>query len=141
MTAKEYLSQAYRLDQRINSNIEEVTMLREMANSISSPSWGEKVQTSRSTEAPFVRSLEKIMDLEDIINKEIDTLICLKKQIRTVIEAVQNTDERLVLRYRYIHNCTWEQIGNELNADARTIRRWHGEALLKVKVPENPIVI
>ena len=121
MTAKEYLSQAYRLDQRINSNIEEVTMLREMANSISSPSWGEKVQTSRSTEAPFVRSLEKIIDLEDTINKEIDTLVCLKKQIRTVIEAVQNTDERLVLRYRYIHNCTWEQIGNELNADARTI--------------------
>ena len=34
MTAKEYLSQAYRLDQRINSNIEEVTMLREMASSI-----------------------------------------------------------------------------------------------------------
>lgn len=32
MTAKEYLSQAYRLDQRINSNIEEVTMLREMAS-------------------------------------------------------------------------------------------------------------
>ena len=117
MTAKEYLSQAYRLDQRINSNIEEVTMLREMASSISSPSWGEKVQTSRSTEAPFVRSLEKIMDLEDTINKEIDTLVCLKKQIRT------------------------EQIGNELNADARTIRRWHGEALLKVKVPENPIII
>ncbi|HIZ83244.1 MAG TPA: DUF1492 domain-containing protein [Firmicutes bacterium] len=141
MTAKEYLSQAYRLDQRINSNIEEVTMLREMANSISSPSWSEKVQTSRSTEAPFVRSLEKIMDLEDTINKEIDTLVCLKKQIRTVIESVQNTDERLVLRYRYIHNCTWEQIGNELNADARTIRRWHGEALLKVKVPEKPIVI
>ena len=55
MTAKEYLSQAYRLDQRINSNIEEVTMLREMASSISSPSWGEKVQTSRSTEAPFVK--------------------------------------------------------------------------------------
>ena len=79
MTAKEYLSQAYRLDQRINSNIEEVTMLREMASSISSPSWGEKVQTSRSTEAPFVRSLEKIMDLEDTINKEIDTLVCLKR--------------------------------------------------------------
>ena len=87
MTAKEYLSQAYRLDQRINSNIEEVTMLREMASSISSPSWGEKVQTSRSTEAPFVRSLEKIMDLEDTINKEIDTLVCLKKQIPLLMTA------------------------------------------------------
>lgn len=141
MTAKEYLSQAYRLDQRINSNIEEISRLREMATSISSPSWGEKVQSTRSTDAPFVRCLEKIMDLESVINEEINALVELKKEIRTVIEAVQNTDERLVLRYRYIHNCTWEQIGNELNADARTVRRWHGEALQNVKVPENPIKI
>lgn len=141
MTAKEYLSQAYRLDQRINSNIEEISRLREMATSISSPSWGEKVQSTRNTDAPFVRCLEKIMDLESVINEEIDALVELKKEIRTVIEAVQNTDERLVLRYRYIHNCTWEQIGNELNADARTVRRWHGEALQNVKLPENPIKI
>ena len=141
MTAKEYLSQAYRLDQRIDSNIAEITRLREMACGISSPSWEEKVQTSRSTEAPFVRSLEKIMDLEDTINKEIDTLVCLKKQIRTVIEAVQNTDERLVLRYRYIHNMTWEQIGGELNADESTIRRWHKAALSAVVVPTEPIRI
>ena len=61
MTAKEYLSQAYRLDQRIDSNISEITRLREMACGISSPSWEEKVQTSRNTDAPFVRCLEKIM--------------------------------------------------------------------------------
>lgn len=50
MTAKEYLSQAYRLDQRIDSNIAEITRLREMACGISSPSWEEKVQTSRNTD-------------------------------------------------------------------------------------------
>ena len=99
------------------------------------------MQSSRKTDAPFVHCLEKIVDLEETINSEIETLVCLKKQIRTVIEAVPNTDERLVLRYRYIHNCTWEQIGNELNADARTVRRWHNEALLKVKVPQNAIKI
>lgn len=141
MTAKEYLSQAYRLDQRIDSNIAEITRLREMACGISSPSWEEKVQTSRNTDAPFVRCLEKIMDLEKVVNGEIDTLVDLKRQIRTTIESVPNTDEQLVLRYRYIHNCTWEQIGNELNADARTIRRWHGDALQKVKVPQDAIKI
>lgn len=141
MTAKEYLSQAYRLDQRIDSNIAEITRLREMACGISSPSWEEKVQTSRNTDAPFVRCLEKIMDLEKVVNSEIDTLVDLKRQIRTTIERVPNTDEQLVLRYRYIHNCTWEQIGNELNADARTIRRWHGDALQKVKFPQDAIKI
>ena len=37
MTAKEYLHQAYRLDQKINSDIEELSSLREMSGSISSP--------------------------------------------------------------------------------------------------------
>lgn len=141
MKAKEYLHQAYRLDHRINSDIEEMARLREMASSVSSPVFGEKVQTSRSTEAPFVRCIEKIMLLEKQINNEIDTLVDLKEQIRGVIDRVPDTDERMVLRYRYVHNYTWEQIGDELNADKSTVRRWHGNALLHTEVPENPIII
>ena len=110
MTNKEYLRQAYRLDQKINSDIEEVARLREMAGSISSPVLGDKV-------------------------------VDLKSQMRDVIAAVPDTDERMVLRYRYIHNLTWEQIGNELNADKSTIRRWHGSALTHVVLPEDPIKI
>lgn len=141
MTNKEYLRQAYRLDQKINSDIEEVARLREMAGSISSPVMGDKVQTSRSGNAPFVRSIEKILLLEEKINREIGTLVDLKSQMREVIAAVPDTDERMVLRYRYIHNLTWEQIGNELNADKSTIRRWHGSALTHVVLPEDPIKI
>jgi len=141
MTAKEYLRQAYRLDQKINSDLEEVAALREMASSVSSPQLSERVQTSRKGDAPFVRCLEKIMALEDKINKEIDLLVELKKEIRMVITTVEDTDERMVLKYRYVHNYTWEQIGNELHADARTVRRWHGKALLHVVLPESPITI
>ena len=79
------------------------------------------MQTSRNTDAPFVRSVFKIMELEDKINAEIDNLVELKKQIRSVIDEVANTDERMVLRYRYIHNLTWEQIGDELHADRTTV--------------------
>lgn len=141
MTAKEYLRQAYRLDQKINSDLEEVAALREMASSVSSPQLSERVQTSRKGDAPFVRCLEKIIELEDKINKEINLLVELKKEIRTVITTVEDTDERMVLKYRYVHNYTWEQIGNELHADARTVRRWHGKALLHVVLPENPITV
>jgi len=141
MTVKEYFYQAYRLDQRINSNLEEVTALREMSSSVSSPLLTERVQTSRKRDAPFVRCIEKIIDLEEKINKEIDLLVELKKEIRGVISTVEDTDERLVLKYRYIHNYTWEQIGNELHADSRTVRRWHGSALQHVRLPENPVEI
>ena len=141
MTAKEYLHQAYRLDHRINSDIEELQKLREMSCSISAPQLGERVQTSRSYEAPFVRSVEKILALEKRIDAEIDLFVDLKKEIRSVIEQVENTDEQMVLRYRYIHNLTWEQIADELNADKVTVWRWHKKALQSAVLPENPLII
>ena len=141
MTPKEYLKQAYRLDHRINSDIAELGRLREMSTSISSPSLGEKVQTNRNTDSPFVKCLERIYSLEEKINEEIDLLVNLKEEIRSVIDMVSNTDERMVLRYRYIHNYTWEQIGDVLGADSRTVRRWHGQALGHVTLPENLLKI
>lgn len=141
MTPKEYLKQAYCLDHRINSDIAELGRLREMSTSISSPGLGEKVQTNRNTDAPFVKCLERIYSLEEKINKEIDLLVNLKEEIRSVIDMVSNTDERMVLRYRYIHNYTWEQIGDVLGADSRTVRRWHGQALGHVTLPENLLKI
>ncbi len=141
MTAKEYLRQAYRLDQKINSDIAEAERLREIAAGVSAPKLGDRVQTSSSGDAPFVRSLEKVMELEDEINREIDLYVDLKKQMRQVISAVPNTDERLALKYRYIHNYTWERIGMELKADRTTIYRWHNRALHHVVLPDNPIKI
>ena len=141
MTSKEYLRQAYRLDQKIQSDIEEVTRLRAMSVSISAPVSGEKVQASLPSDAPFARCVEKILLLEEKINAEIDVLVDLKEQIREVIAAVSNTDEQMVLRCRYVHNMTWEEIGSEMKANARTVRRWHGAALLHVTMPKNPIKI
>lgn len=141
MTAKEYLRQAYRLDHRINSDLAELERLRDMEGSISSPSFEEHYNPNHNTEAPFIRCLEKVWDLKMKIKTEIDKLISLKDQMREVIDAVQNTDEQMVLRYRYIHNMTWEQIGDELKADESTVRRWHCRALASVIVPADPIVI
>lgn len=141
MTAKEYLRQAYRLDHRINSDIAEMERLQEMAESVGSPGFEEHYNPNRPSEAPFVRCLEKVWDLEQKINSEIDRLIDLKAQMREVIATASNADEQMVLRYRYIHNMTWEQIGDELHADRTTVYRWHNSALNHVTLPEDPIRI
>ena len=75
MLIKDYLSQAYRLNQRISSNIEEFSRLQEMSCSLSSPKLGDKVQTSKNTDAPFVNCLEKIEGLQNVINDEIEKLM------------------------------------------------------------------
>jgi DNA-directed RNA polymerase specialized sigma24 family protein len=141
MTVKEYLRQAHRLDQMIDSDLREVAALRELAVSVSAIGMTERVRSSRKTEAPYARCVETIVDLEEKIDREIDLLVELKEQIRTAISTVEDPDERMVLRYRYVNGFTWEQIGAEMHVDGRTARRWHEAALLHVSLPEEPIEV
>ena len=140
MTAKEYLNQAYRLDQRINSKIAQVSDLNDLATKCTFTLTGMPHSPSKAS-SPMKKAITKIIDLQNEINDDIDRLVDLKAEIATVIKSVKNPDEQLILRYRYIHNFTWEQIGNEMYADSRTVRRWHSKALQHVKLPEKPIRI
>ena len=129
MKAKEYLRQAFCLNRRIASDVEEMKELRELAESVTSPQYGERVQTSPSYTAPFVRSIEKLVDLEAKIADELDRLVDLKTEIRETIDRVEDADQRMLLRYRYIHFHTWEEIADEMNYGLRWVYIIHGHAL------------
>lgn len=75
MTAKEYLNQAYRLEQRIKLAKMEIEDLQELSCSVSSPGFEEHYNATRNTEAPFVKTLYKIMEMQDKVNKELDLLL------------------------------------------------------------------
>ena len=141
MTPKAYLNQAYRLEQRIRLDTEELENLRTLAATVSSPGFEEHYNPNHPTDAPFVKTLNRIWEMEQKVKDELDLLLRLKKEIQSVIAKVDNTDERLILTYRYLKNYTWARIGDELYADERTIRRWHDRALSHVVVPENPVVL
>lgn len=99
MTAKQYLSQAYRLNERINSDLSELDRLRDLATSLSGVNYdGVRVSKTRSTEAPFEKTICKIIDAERKINAEIDRLVDLKAEISEAISQLANVDEQLLLR-------------------------------------------
>lgn len=75
MTNKEYLNQAYRLNERINSDLKELDELRALAVNIGSPSIGERVSGSHSTEAPFARAVIRIDELERKGFKELNLIL------------------------------------------------------------------
>ncbi len=136
MTAKEYLRQAYRLNELIDSRITELERLRDYSTRLTSCSFeGERVSKSRSTEAPFVRVIEKIVDLEKVINRDIDRYVDLKTEMNAAIDRVSNVDERLLLRYRYLNNYSWDDIAQLLNVSGRTVHRIHSSALYNFPVP------
>lgn len=141
MTIQEYLGQAYQLDQRINSHIEEAKRLRDMATSLSSPSLGDKVQACPDGNAPFVKQIERIIQLENKINAEIDTLVALKEQIHDVISQIPDPEEYMILRYRYIDRMSWDKIALKMRFAESTIYRRHRSALRRIQMPENPIMI
>jgi hypothetical protein len=102
MTAQQYLSQAYRLDQRIQLNQSELDNLRTLAASVGSPGFEEHYNPNHPTDAPFVKTLEKIWEMEQKISAELSQLIHLKQEILMVLSKVDDVDERLVLTYRYL---------------------------------------
>lgn len=135
MTAKEYLGQAYRLNEIVNSHLAEIDNLRALASSVSSSNLGERVDHTRSTDPPFVRSVCKIIDMERELCADVERLIALKKEISNAINAVANADEKMLLRYRYINNYSWGKIGILMNVSNRTVHRIHSAALQNFIVP------
>lgn len=139
MTVKEYLNQAYLLDQRIHSNTIECDELRQMAQNISSPGFEEHFNASKSADAPYIRTLEKLWEMEEKVLQEQELLVNLKAQIREVIGQVEKSEQQAVLRFRYIHNYSWPMIAEELGVDKGTVQRWHNKAVAKIILPPNVI--
>lgn len=129
MKAKEYLQQLKRLDTLINQKIQELGELRAMSTVGSVDYSKERVQSSSSQDAPFVRVIHKIIELEEEINAEIDKFIDKKHLIINQIQELHNADEINVLYDRYVEFKTFEKIAVDLNYTIRNIYFIHGRAL------------
>ena len=89
MTVKEYLGQAYRLDQRINSKLEQLESLNGLATKCTSTLTGMPKNPSRST-SMMADAVAKIVDLQAEINRDIDLLVDLKCEMVRVIKNVES---------------------------------------------------
>ena len=135
MTAKEYLSQAYRLDHRINSKLSQIASLNELATRCTSTLTGMPRNPNRAT-SKMEEAITKIIDLEAEINRDIDRLVDLKREITEVIKAVGNPEYQTVLEKRYLCFLTWEQIAVDLDYSIDNVFKIHKKALAIVKTPK-----
>ncbi len=79
-------------------------------------------------------AITKIIDLQAEINRDIDTLVDLKRDLSATIKAVGNTEYQTVLEKRYLCFETWEQIAVSMNYAIRYLYELHGKALECVKM-------
>ena len=84
MTVKAYLGQAYRLDQRINSKLEQIASLNELATKCTFTLTGMPRNPNRST-STMADAVVKIVDLQAEINRDINRLVDLKREMGRII--------------------------------------------------------
>ena len=135
MTSKEYLGQAYRLDQRIHSKLEQVASLNELATKCTSTLTGMPHNPNGST-STMADTVAKIVDLQTEINCDIDHLVDLKREMVMLIKAVGNTEYQTLLELRYLCFKTWEQIAVDMGYNVRHVYRLHDEAMENIAIPK-----
>ena len=133
MTIKEYLSQAYRIDQRINSQLEQVRSLRELAVKATS-TLSDTYSSGNGNKQKMEGVIVKIIDLENEIDEEIDRLVDLKQEIVSMIKQVKNPEYQTLLELRYLNFKTWEQIATEMQYSIQHIFRIHNKSLSLLKI-------
>ena len=131
--AKTYLSQLHRLDKLIDNKLAELNSLKELSISISAIAYDEdKVQTSGPSDKAG-NIIAKIVDLEKDINRDIDRLIDIKKEVMITIDKIEDHDLRCLLQYRYLQFKTWESIAVEMGYSYQWVHKLHSKALEEVE--------
>ena len=128
MTAKEYLSRAYRIDQRINTKLMRISELRALAQKCTVAYGGERVSRTRNV-ASLEDSVMKIMEAEKELDAQIDLLVDTKKEIESVIEQVPDVDCRLLLKMRYLAMESWTESARQMNTYRMRVYRLHDKSL------------
>ena len=134
MTAKEYLSLAYRLDQQIDAKIMQVASLNDLATKCNATLSGMPHNPNRGG-STMADTVVKIVDLQHEINDDIDRLVDLKRDIIKAIKGIGNQEYETILEKRYLCFQPWEQIAVDMKRNVRHLYRLHDEALELIVVP------
>lgn len=125
---KEYLGQAHRLDQRINSKLEQIALLRDLATKVT-VTYSDMPRNPNKGGSRVEDTVIKIMGLEEEINQDIDRLVDLKADITHLIKKLDNHDHQILLEQRYLCFKSWEQISVDMDYSIQHIFRLHDKAL------------
>ena len=128
LTAKEYLAQVYRIDQRINAKLDQVENLRALTRKATVSYGSEPVSHTRKVTA-MEDTIIRLMEAEYDLTQQIDKLLDKKMEIAACIEKVDKPNEQMLLEKRYLCFQTWEQIATDMKCTVRWAHILHERAL------------
>ena len=131
LKAKEFLMQAYHIDIRINSKIDQISSLHDLATKATSTLSDMPGSATRNVHR-MEDVILKIIELEEEIRGDMKNLIDLKQCIMQTIKKLKGADLQTVLEFRYLCMKQWEQIAVNMGYSLQHIFRLHAKALKDV---------
>jgi len=129
---KAYLLRAWQVDRRIDRLIDERDSIWHRTETLRSPRISDMPRSGRRRD--WTDSVDQLVDLCAEIDREIQELCRLKREVRDAIESVEDMRLRRVLELRYRSYLSWEAIAAELGYEVRWVYRLHGRALQAVTI-------
>ncbi|WP_314353536.1 DUF1492 domain-containing protein [uncultured Granulicatella sp.] len=132
MNVKDYLEQAKYLDMRINSKVEQLSTLNDLATKCT-VTLSDMPRNPNKGTSSMEDTIIKIIGLQEEINRDIDNLVDLKREIMEVIKKVENVEYQTILENRYLSFMSWEKIAVEMKYSIQQIYRLRDKAQKEVE--------
>ena len=113
MDVKKYLGQVRYSDMRIRGKLEELDSLHRLMLALGGSD----------------RTMEKIAALQEEINRDIDNLVDLKREIVRQIRRLSQPEYQAVLEMRYLRGWTWERVAMNMHFSQGYVYDLHKDAL------------
>lgn len=130
--AQKYLEQVEKIDAIITNKLIEKQQWRDIAMGITANMGGERVQSSGCA-SKMAEAIEKCVDMEAEIDRLVDKLIEIKKDVISTLEQLESPADYRLLHDRYIKFMDLTTISERWNRDYTTITTAHGRAIVEVQ--------
>ena len=132
MNAKEYLGQAYRLDQHINDRLMQLSQLRALTQRITTACDGEVVSRTRNVHA-LEDSVIRLMEAEQEYVEAERQYSDLRNQVCFLLQRLDDPMNADILRLRYVEHKRMPAIAKELHLSRSSIYSRHEIALSELQ--------
>lgn len=129
----EVFKDAYKIDKRVDSLLEEIQGIREKMCCVRAVSFGHG--GGRGNDASFVKDIIHMEILEEKLRAEFEKWLKVKGQVTSVLSGLSDPRESLVLRLMYIDGFSADKTGEILGLSRRTVWRIHDRALENAEWP------
>ena len=132
MNIKEELRELRTISKIIDSKIRQMEQLKKYYTTVRAFDYS-KEKITGGVKNDFTDTVNKIIDLEKEITKDIDELIDRKNKMNSFVRSVLSGTEYLIIQMRYFEDKRWEEIALKVNHEYRYTLKLHGKALQKLK--------